>query len=414
MKKLTLLQILKVNNQSSFTYDLIIVGGGAAGFFCAINYAILYPKNKILILEKSSKLLSKVRISGGGRCNVTHACFDPKELISYYPRGAQELLGPFHYFDCGDTMAWFDERGVDLKIEDDGRVFPESNKSECIIDCFMKEVAKYNIEIKLSTAMDEFEKEGDIFKIKSKSQIFQSKNLFLAAGSSPKVWNYLKTKDIPIIHPVPSLFTFNIKDQKLNDLKGTSLPNVGIKIPAIKTEEDGAFLITHWGISGPTVLKISSRAARTLAKINYEFEIVLDLLPFHEEEDILNFRKSNGKHAVGGKPMELSKRFWNYLIESCKIDKTKNWADLNKKELVELVKHLKAWTLPVKGKSTFKDEFVTAGGIDLKAINFKTYESKQIPRLYFGGEVINIDALTGGFNFQAAWTSGWIAANAME
>ncbi len=411
-------------------YDVIIVGGGAAGFFCAIQCAERNPNLKILILEKSNKLLSKVKISGGGRCNVTHACFDPREMVNHYPRGNKELLGPFHQFLCGDMMGWLDDNGVATKIEADGRVFPESNQSQTIIDCFMDLCTQRMIKIytscsvqklELLAASEEEQKEvvSGVWQVHTKNQMFKTKAVLMAAGSSNAVWKMMAKLGHQIIAPVPSLFTFNIKHPLLKDLQGLSMPNAEVRILTTKFKDSGPLLITHWGLSGPAILKLSAWAARTLHDKKYQFKIAINWLgntfeTTRVKERIEEVKKMEAKKKVVNLPLfKLPKRLWQRMVQLAKIE-NKNYGDISNAEIKTLVSLIGNCELIVNGKSTFKDEFVTCGGIDTKEINFKTMESKLFPQLFFAGEVINIDAITGGFNFQAAWTTAFIAAKAIN
>lgn len=389
-----------------------IVGGGAAGFFYAINYATNHPQANITIYEQSKDVLGKVKISGGGRCNVTHACFVPKDLSKYYPRGQKELIGPFHTFACGDTMEWFDVRGVELKIEDDGRVFPVSNSSQSIVDCLMGECRRLGIRIKTNTKVKDLHLASD-----DKWTIdFGEKNvtvvdkLFIGSGSSTFFWKILSKLGHTVIPPVPSLFTFNIKDKKINDLPGISLPNASVKVLDTKMEESGPLLITHWGLSGPAVLKLSAWGATELHSRNYHFDICVDWIPSTHDADILDYKRENASKMVLSRALfGMPNRLWASLLSDHSLE-GKRWGDLSKVAMTALVNQLKSHKLSVRGKSTFKEEFVTAGGVDLKEVNFKNFSSKLLPNLYFAGEVLNIDAITGGFNFQAAWTGGYLAA----
>ncbi len=399
--------------------DILIIGGGAAGFFAAIRTAELKPGARIILLEKGKEVLRKVKISGGGRCNVTHACWEPKELSTYYPRGQKELVGPFHQFACGDTMEWFESRGVPLKIEKDGRVFPQSNKSQSIIDCLVKEVEKYGIEILTRqdvTKIDPPANPGKLWTVKTrKNEIYHAGRVMVASGSSNRMWNLLSDLGHRIVPPVPSLFTFNIVDERLAEIPGIAMPAAAVKVADSKLESVGPLLVTHWGLSGPAVLKLSAWGARALAEKKYDFNLIVNWLG--DSVDVKNELESKkrdwAKRLVAAKPiLGLPNRLWQKLIRAAEIGK-ENWADLNKKQLQQLLTELTAAVYPVKGKSTFKEEFVTAGGVDLKEINFKRFESKLFPGLFFAGEVLNIDAITGGFNFQAAWTGGWIAGTAM-
>lgn len=399
-------------------FDMVVVGGGAAGFFAAINLAEQVNNAKIIILEKSNKCLSKVKISGGGRCNVTHACWDPRELVVNYPRGEKALLGPFNSFMCGDMMAWLSDRGVETKIEDDGRVFPESNKSETIIECFYELCKKYNIEIRLSSGMKDFElTEDGIYQIDLGSNKLRAKHLLIATGSSPSVWKLLHAKSINTVAPVPSLFTFNINDPLLKDLPGISFEQAIVKIKNLSLQDSGPLLITHWGLSGPAILKLSAWGARSLAKLNYNFEVIINWTGFSVDEtraELLRFKKDFGnKLLINQRIFDLPKRFW-LRVASVGDLVDKNWADLTKSDVEFLVNTLNQCSLKVSGKSTFKEEFVSAGGVDLKQINFKKLEHKNHPNLYFAGEVLDVDAVTGGFNFQAAWTTSWLVAKAVS
>ena len=399
----------------STQYDMIIVGGGAAGFFTAINIAEKNPKFKIAILERGKEVLTKVRVSGGGRCNVTHACFEPNELVKHYPRGEKELRGPFHVFGTGDTIAWFEKRGVILKTEADGRMFPVTDSSQTIIDCFLNETKKYGIDVLTGQSVQSIFKNGQVWKIDSQNQNYSCSKLILATGSNPKVWNLLaESFHHNIIEPVPSLFTFNIKDSRIINLPGVSALAT-VKIMGTKLESNGPLLITHWGMSGPAILKLSAWGARLLFEKKYKFSISvnwLDHMSFEDAENNLRqLRLAQPKKAVSGKsPFEFPNRLWESMVVASGISPELKWADLSKSHIQKLATELTQAQYSVDGKSTFKEEFVTAGGIDLKEINFKTMESKIHENLYFAGEIVNIDAITGGFNFQNAWTSGFIVA----
>jgi predicted Rossmann fold flavoprotein len=398
-------------------FDIIIVGGGAAGFFTAINIVEKNPKLKVAILERGSEVLSKVRISGGGRCNVTHACFEPNELVKFYPRGEKELRGPFHQFCSGDTVEWFSNHGVELKIEDDGRMFPVSNSSQTIIDCFLKATQKLGITVLTGQSVQSIFKKDSCWKIETQNENYIAEKLILATGSNPKIWEMLQNFGHAIVNPVPSLFTFNIKDPRIKELPGVSAI-VSVKVKDTKLTSTGPLLITHWGMSGPAILKMSAWGARILSEKNYQFTIFVNWLndiDADEAEKILkNLKLENAKKAVSKKsPFDFPNRLWESLVLASNISEETKWADLSKIQLQNLVNQLTNSSFNVNGKSTFKEEFVTAGGIDLKEINFKTMESKLHENLYFAGEIVNIDAVTGGFNFQNAWTSGFILANAI-
>lgn len=397
---------------------IIIIGGGAAGFFTAINAKEQNPYLDIIILEKSKDVLQKVKISGGGRCNVTHACFDPKELTKFYPRGEKELLGPFHQFMTGDTFEWFENRGVPLKIEADNRVFPEANTSKAIIDCFQKAVDNLNIKVLTSCGVDSFYQQGSTWFINTKKVRFTADKLVVCAGSSKKIWDISEEMGHTIIPTVPSLFTFNINDKRLTDLGGISVPNATVKITDTKLENCGSLLITHWGLSGPAVLKLSAFGARILSEKKYNYQVEVNWLSIPSEEileKINQLKKDNAKKQISLKSpfTDIPRRLWERLLTVSEIKANQNWADLSKTQIRNLTNQLTKCTFKANGKSTFKEEFVTAGGIDLKEINFKRFESKLNKNLFFVGEILNIDAVTGGFNFQNAWTGGYICAKAL-
>ena len=396
-------------------FDIIIVGGGAAGFFTAINIVEKNPKYKVAILERGAEVLQKVRISGGGRCNVTHACFEPNELVKFYPRGEKELRGPFHQFCSGDTIEWFEKHGVELKIEEDGRMFPVSNSSQSIIDCFLKATQKLGITVLTGQSVQSIFKKDNFWKVETQNENFLVEKLILATGSNPKIWELLHSYGHAIVSPVPSLFTFNIKDTRIKELPGVSA-QVSIKVKDTKLTSTGPLLITHWGMSGPAILKLSAWGARILHDKNYQFTIFVNWLndiETSEAEKILkDLKQEHAKKTVSKKsPFDLTNRLWESLVLASGIAPETKWADLSKNQLQNLASQLTNATFQVNGKSTFKEEFVTAGGIDLKEINFKTMESKLHENLFFAGEIVNIDAITGGFNFQNAWTSGFILAN---
>ncbi|QTE22083.1 NAD(P)/FAD-dependent oxidoreductase [Polaribacter cellanae] len=397
---------------------IIIIGGGAAGYFTAINAKENNPDLDITILEKGKDVLQKVKISGGGRCNVTHACFEPKELVKFYPRGEKELLGPFHQFMTGDTFEWFDDRGVPLKIEDDNRVFPEANTSQAIIDCFQKSVDKLGIKVLTNHGVNSVYQQDNQWVINTKEQVFKADKLVIAAGSSKKVWALCETLNHSVIEPVPSLFTFNINDKRIVDLLGIAVPNATVNILGTKLQASGPLLITHWGMSGPAVLKLSAFGARILADKNYQYNIKVNWLSRPTDKILnvlLNLKKKEPRKTVILKSpfTEISKRLWERFVKFSDIDANQNWADLNSRQLENLANQLTKGVYNANGRTTFKDEFVTAGGIDLKEINFKRFESRKYKNLFFVGEVLNIDAVTGGFNFQNAWTGGFICAKAL-
>ncbi len=405
----------------SQNFDIIIVGGGAGGFFTAINIAEKNPKLKIAILERGKDVLTKVRISGGGRCNVTHACFEPNELVKFYPRGEKELRGPFHQFCSGDTIEWFEKHGVELKIEEDGRMFPISNSSQTIIDCFTSATKKLGIQVLTGQSVQSIYKsetsDGNFWKIETQNEQYACEKLVLATGSNPKMWEMLQEFGHSIVSPVPSLFTFNIKDSRIKELPGVSA-QVSVKVKDSKLTSTGPLLVTHWGMSGPAILKLSAWGARILAEKNYQFTIFVNWLNDVETDDteamLKELKLEHSKKTVSKKsPFEITNRLWESLVLASGISEETKWADLSKNQLQNLANQLTNGQFQVNGKSTFKEEFVTAGGIDLKEINFKTMESKLHQNLFFAGEIVNIDAITGGFNFQNAWTSGFIVANSI-
>jgi predicted Rossmann fold flavoprotein len=401
----------------SKSYDVIIAGGGAAGFFTAINIAEKNPKLKIAILERGKEVLSKVRVSGGGRCNVTHACFVPNDLVKFYPRGEKELKGPFNTFCSGDTIEWFEKRGVELKIEDDGRMFPVTDSSQTIIDCFMDAAKKAGIQILIGESIQSLYHADDHWKIETNKETFLAEKLVMATGSNPKMWEMLAELGHTIVPPVPSLFTFNIKDPRIKDLMGVSAMAT-VKVKGSKLEASGPLLITHWGMSGPGILRLSAWGARELFAKNYQFAIQVNWLNEMDAEEcetvLKELKQEQAKKTVAKRsPFEFPNRLWESLVNAAGINNETRWADLSKNQLTNLVNQLVNAEFQVNGKSTFKEEFVTAGGIDLKEVNFKTMESKLHENLYFTGEILNIDAITGGFNFQNAWTGGFIAAEAI-
>ena len=430
-------------------YDVIIIGGGAAGFFAAINIAEFNPDLKVCILERGKEGLQKVKVSGGGRCNVTHAEFVPSELVLNYPRGKKELLGPFNQFMTGDTIEWFEKRGIELKIEEDGRMFPITDSSQTIIDCFLSEVKKLQVEVLYNKSVVGLSprEQSRGFEILTKNQVYSCDKLLIATGSNTKIWKMLEGLGHTISQPVPSLFTFNIKDNRIKDIPGVVVNNVQVKvhkelspfgeikdstkpnkinrmsqIPRRDKEADlvsnGPLLITHWGMSAPAILKLSAFGALELAKRNYNFKIEINFIQTSFEDCFAILKEvklSTIKKTIINSPQfGLPKRLWKKLVHAANIDKEVRWADLNKLQLENLSNQLTQAVFAVEGKSTFKEEFVTAGGVNLKEINFKTFESKLHNNLYFAGEVINVDAVTGGFNFQNAWTGAYIAARAIS
>ena len=398
--------------------DVIVIGGGAAGFFSAINIAILNPELSVLILERGSEGLQKVKISGGGRCNVTHAQFIPSELTTNYPRGEKELLGPFHQYMTGDTMKWFEDRGIELKIEDDGRVFPVSNTSQTIIDCFINEANRLNIQILYNHSVKSISKKGDHWLVNTDNSEFCSSKILVTTGSNPKIWNLMDQLNHTIVKPVPSLFSFDIKDDRINSIPGVVVEDVEVSVVNSKLSTDGPLLITHKGLSAPSILKLSAFGALELAAMDYQFNISINFIKTSYNECLSQLKvvKSNlsKKMVVNHSLFEIPKRLWKELVLYSGIETNTTWADINRSQLNELSIQLTSSIFKVNGKSTFKEEFVTAGGVDLKEINFKTFESKINPNLFFAGEILNIDAVTGGFNFQNAWTGAYIASKSIS
>jgi predicted Rossmann fold flavoprotein len=400
---------------------LIVVGGGAAGIFCAVNAARLNPALKVVILEKSNKLLSKVKISGGGRCNVTHACFDIGEMSKKYPRGGNFVKKAFHQFFTTHTIKWFEERGVKLKTENDGRMFPLSDSSQTIINCLLDEAGKYNIEILLNAEVKKMEVTNGKFQLELGDHRFLTADFVcIASGGYPKssMFDWLRETGHAIEEPVPSLFTFNLPGHPVKELMGISVENVKVKIQQSKLSESGAILITHWGLSGPAVLKLSAWGARELAKLNYEFTISISWIPDLNEqilkERFLLIRNDNASQKVKGKnSIGLPARLWDFLATQSGVSEMMRWADMPSVTQNKFMKNLCNYEVQVKGKTTFKEEFVTAGGIKLSEIDHNTMMSKKIANLYFAGEIMDVDGVTGGFNFQHAWTSGFIAAKSI-
>ena len=400
---------------------LIVIGGGAAGFFCAVNAARLDPRLKVTIIEKTNKLLSKVKISGGGRCNVTHACYDIDEMSKRYPRGQNFVKKSFHQFFTTDTINWFEERGVMLKTEDDGRMFPETDSSQTIIDCLLKEASKYGVEILFKSEVRSLKNEAGKFQIElSDLRHLTSDFVCIACGGYAKsdMFNWLKEPGHSIEEPVPSLFTFNLPNHPVTKLMGVSVENAKVKVRNSKLEEDGPLLITHWGLSGPAVLRLSAWGARQLALCNWQFTIVINWLPEFNEQSlrnkVLELRDSNASQKIINKnPFGLPARLWEFLAGQSGIKTEWRWADLPSVRQNKFIKNLCSYEGEVKGKTTFKEEFVTAGGIKLSEVDVNTMMSKKVSNLFFAGEVLDVDGITGGFNFQHAWTSGWIAAKAI-
>ncbi|MEJ7827760.1 MAG: NAD(P)/FAD-dependent oxidoreductase [Segetibacter sp.] len=410
--------------------QLVVIGGGAAGFFCAVNAARNNPSLKVIIIEKTGKLLTKVKVSGGGRCNVTHACFEIPTLVKKYPRGTNFLKKTFHQFNTSHCIQWFEERGVKLKTEADGRMFSITDSSQTIIDCLMQEANRFGVEImrnsevmgiEIQNANSEIRREEKKFKVLfSELEFINSDFVVVACGGYPKssMFNWLKEPGHSIEDPVPSLFTFNMPSNPITQLMGVVIKNTSVKIVGTKLSEEGPLLITHWGMSGPAILKLSAWGARELVNKNYHFNIIVNWVPQYNEQSLREewqqIRNSHSVQKISNRnPFELPNRLWIYLLNECGIKEDIRWADLAGKEQNKLIKNLTRQEFEVKGKTTFKEEFVTCGGIKLSEVDANTMQSKIVPNLYFAGEILDVDGITGGFNFQHAWTSGWIAAQSI-
>jgi predicted Rossmann fold flavoprotein len=399
-------------------FDLIVIGGGAAGFFGAVQAAEMKKGLRILILEKSTKLLAKVKVSGGGRCNVTHECFDPIQLARHYPRGKKPLSTVFKVYQARETVAWFESRGVKLKAEDDGRMFPSTDNSQTIIDCLLAETHKHKIRIEMTEEVEKIERSERKFAIASRSgKQFSTKSILIATGGSPKKESYSWIENLghTIVPPIPSLFTFNDSGNDFKDLMGVSVPNGQVRIEGTKLSQVGPVLITHWGLSGPGVIKLSAWAAEHLFQVNYVFTALVSWIGDVKEEEIramlVEHKSTKVKQKVTSNPLfGLPQRLWTRLCELCEINDEKIWSELPQKNLNKLIELLIRTPFKIRGKTTFKEEFVTCGGVDLTEIDLDTMESKVIPGIYFAGEVLNIDGETGGFNFQSAWSTGYLAA----
>jgi len=399
---------------------IVVIGGGAAGFFAAINIAQKHPFYRVMLFEKSDKLLYKVQISGGGRCNVTHSCFEPMQLVKFYPRGEKSLISVFHRFQPKDTIEWFEKRGVMIKREEDGRMFPQSNTSQTIIDCFLKEAKKYKVEIYINNGIDDIEKtNSDMWLVKtSNGEKLVADKVVFCSGSQIRSWKLLEKLGHSVSTPTPSLFTFNTKDQRLNNLMGTSIPKVQLKIKGTKLVSEGPLLITHWGLSGPAILKLSAWGARELASILYKFTLQVNWTGKKSYDEVLEDFKElkilQAKKQISNTHFyELTNRMRDSLLLFSKIDTNKKWADISMNDMKLLAQLFSDSHIDINGKSTNKDEFVTCGGVDLKEVDFKSMQSKIHPNLFFAGEVLDIDAITGGFNFQAAWSSAWIVSESL-
>lgn len=395
-------------------YPIVAIGGGAAGYFAAIACAESNPKNSVILLERAAQTLAKVRISGGGRCNVTHACFDPAKLVGFYPRGAQALRGPFSRFHPQHTVDWFSSRGVQLKTEDDGRMFPTTDNSQTIIDCLTVEAEKNNISVRLNTWITSITYKG-FFEIHLKSgETIPASAVILATGSAPAGWEWVKALGHSVESPVPSLFTFTITDARLHDLAGVSVPDTRITLEGTRFQQSGPTLITHTGLSGPAVLKLSAWAARAFHEKNYKTELriawVPNIVPENLLEQLKRYRTFKMQRVTPNQnPFDLPRRLWERLLIAAGIPPEMRWTEVSNEKLLALTQQLTNGKYAMSGKNPFKEEFVTCGGIRLDEVDFRRMESKKCPGLYFAGEILDIDAVTGGFNFQNAWTTGWIA-----
>ncbi len=400
---------------------VIVIGGGAAGFFGAITCARYNYNAEIILLEKSDKLLSKVKISGGGRCNITHACFDNSQLVKYYPRGGKELKTCFTYFSTNQTVDWFESRGVKLKTESDNRMFPITDSSQSVVDCLIREARVLGVKIMTGFPVGGLEKkEGQwVVKLRGGENMVCDKVLIATGGSpSDDSYNWMRELGIEVIRPVPSLFTFNVPNSRLSGLQGIAIPQAEVRVEGSKLMNSGPLLLTHWGFSGPAVLKLSAWAAREIHELNYAFNIHVSFVAGHTEETLRQalqeIKSGHPKKTVFAHPFfELPRRLWERLVSIAGIEEETRWGEVANKNINKLLEELLRGVYAVKGKTTFKEEFVTCGGVDLKEVDLVSMQSKKQEGLYFAGEVLNIDAVTGGFNFQAAWTTGFLAGKSI-
>lgn len=401
---------------------IIIVGAGAAGIFAAANMAAHHRRLQVTVLEKSSKLLSKVKISGGGRCNVTNSCKEPRHLIKNFPRSNKKLIQAFAQYGTADTIRWFEGRGVKLKTEPDGRVFPVSDNSQTIIDCLLKACESNGVKIISRMGVDQIIKKEKGFRLLTASGAAPDcDRLLVATGGANKAeaYHWLEKLGHSIVPPVPSLFTFNLREKAITELAGVSVPEVTVKLAGTKLVQKGPILITHWGLSGPVVLRLSAWGARILHDKNYDYKILVNWLSEQKEQEARKaleaYKTKHPKQKIMGNPLfSLPKRLWEFLCAKAGITGETLWNNYSGKSYNRLINSLVADEYPASGKTTFKEEFVTCGGIPLSEVNLETMESRICPGLYFAGEVLDIDGITGGFNFQAAWTTGWLAAKAMS
>jgi len=398
--------------------DIAVIGGGAAGFFAAINAKIKYPNRKVVIFEKSKKVLSKVKISGGGRCNVTNATFGIAELCKNYPRGHKELKKVFTQFKVKDTIEWFESRGVELVTQEDNCIFPISQSSQSIIDCFLKECKRLGITIALESTVLKIQNLKTGFNLVMRESTLHATNVILTIGGQPKKSGFKILEDLnhTIVEPVPSLFTFNMPDEAVTKLMGIVVNPATTKIQGTKLVENGPLLVTHWGMSGPAILKLSAWGARILEERNYSFKLQVNWLNNLNYNDVSRLlqdgvTKSGQKKVSNQKIVPIPTRLWDFLLDKIKLDTNKKWSELSKKEVNRLIEVLVNDRYSVVGKTTFKEEFVTAGGVNLNEVEFSTMESRLYPGLFFAGEALDIDGITGGFNFQAAWSTAFLASN---
>lgn len=400
---------------------LIIIGGGPAGFFCAVNAARMNPALEVIIIEKSRKVLSKLKVSGGGRCNLTNGCFGPLEMARQYPRGKHFMRKTLHRFSAADTVRWFEERGVKIKQEADGRMFPSTDSSQTIIDCLMQECREYGVLWIVNKEAKRLEARGGKWQAVFDGDTMEADFLCIACGGYPKaaMYDWLEGLGHTIVEPVPSLFTFNLPGNPITSLMGVSLQDVSVKVVGTRLISRGPLLITHWGLSGPAVLHLSALGAREMAAAAYDFRILVDWVPGLNEDrlrDLLQALQMErpGRKIRNGNPFALPQRLWVYQLEQSGIDPEKRFGDFPGKKLKQLISNLSSQEFSVRGKTTFKEEFVTAGGISLSDVDVTTMMSRRQPNLFFAGEILDVDGITGGFNLQHAWTSGFIAASAVS
>ena len=395
---------------------IAVIGGGAAGYFAAIACKENHTDAEVHLLEKTSKVLSKVRISGGGRCNVTNGCENIRQLSDGYPRGGKKLKKLFKEFDNKDTWQWFESRGVALKTEADNRVFPQSDNSESIIDCLQNNIDKLGVIVKLKAGVTAIEQAEDGITLTINGEEIFYNNVIVACGGSPKKSGlyWLEKLGHEIADPVPSLFTFNMPKEPITKLMGVVANNATVNVQGTKLKSTGPLLVTHWGMSGPAILKLSAHGARLLSDMQYKFVAQVNWISITNNEEVATelraIASENSKKYISNiKPFGLPTRLWDFILTKCEIDLEKPWGDIGKKQINKLVTHLTNDIYQVKGKTTFKEEFVTCGGISLESIDMKTMQSRSIPNLYFAGEVMDIDGITGGYNFQAAWTTAFVS-----